>query len=73
MFNNFFLKVLKSATLTIVPNSECKEKLEYSFNQDLKERHPNAPHITIAMYPYILCATGQDTQSTTCKGDSGGI
>jgi hypothetical protein len=39
----------------------------------LKGGNPNAPHFHHPMYPFILCADGNLTNSSPCKGDSGGI
>ncbi len=67
-----FYQVLKTASLTVISNSECREKFEEAFNKVVKETNPNAAHIYYPMYPWIICVSGRLTNSSTCRVDSGG-
>ena len=56
-----------------MPNTKCKEAIEETINELLQMIHQNGTEpFKARMYPHVGCASGWETKSTACRGDSGG-
>ena len=65
-------KVLKSAFLKVLSNSECHDAFNKIVNEDIHKANPGAKHVEINITHGTICADGQISNSQPCKGDSGG-
>jgi secreted trypsin-like serine protease len=65
-------RVLKSAFVTGISNSDCSEIYAKTVNETEKTEKNETNH-PLPLDPTIICVDGQLTQSSSCSGDSGGL